>query len=356
MKRLAVFGIVVTLALFSFVACGKKAEGPGAGSAVTVDLLNLLPKSVQGVVVVDFNRAINMPFADKAIKEDKNQAKYQEFIKETGIDPQKDIHGLAFALAGQAEGMAAKQEGVAVVSLKYDKDLLLAKMRKDGDEIKEETYEGVVIYSGMKAEPGKPPASAAFLDASTALVGTDALVRQVIDVRAKKAENVLKNDALAAIIKTANKGALVWSAFAIPEEAAKKLAQSNPMMSTLEGMKAMTLFFDYKDKTYLFELKTLGGDETKNKQLADMLTGFKALGAGAAAKNPDVGELLNRIEIGSGPDFVKIGAGLPEDVLERLTKSAAQKVGGMMMKPQEGTAPEEPVEEPQEEPVEEPEG
>ncbi len=353
MKRLAVFGIVVTLALFSFVACGKKAEGPGAGSAVTVDLLNLLPKSVQGVVVVDFNRAINMPFADKAIKEDKNQAKYQEFIKETGIDPQKDIHGLAFALAGQAEGMAAKQEGVAIISLKYDKDLLLAKMKKDGDEIKEETYEGVVIYSGVKAEPGKPPASAAFLDASTALVGTDALVRQVIDVSRKKGENVLKNDALAAIIKTANKGALVWSAFAIPEEAAKKLAQSNPMMSTLEGLKAMTLFFDYKDKTYLFEIKTQGGDQAKNKQLADMLTGFKALGAGAAAKNPDVGELLNRIEISSGADFVRIGAGLPEAILERLSKSAAQKVEGMM-KPQGAAATEEPTEEPKEEPVEEP--
>jgi hypothetical protein len=354
MKRLAVFGIVASLALFSFVACGKKVEGPGAGTAVTGNLLNLLPKNVQGVIVFDFNRAINMPFADKAIKEDKNQAKYQEFIKETGIDPQKDIYGIALALAGQTEGMAAKQEGVVVVSLKYNKDLLLAKMKKDGDEIKEETYEGVVIYSGVKTEPGKPPASAAFLDASTALVGTDDMVRQVIDVSRKKGENVLKNDALAAIIKTANKGALVWSAFAIPEEATKKLAQSNPMMSALEGMKAMTLFFDYKDKTYLFEIKTQGGDETKNTQLAGMLTGFKALGAGAAAKNPDIGELLNRIEITSGADFVKIGAGLPEDILERLSKSAAKKVEGMIAPPG-GTPGETVPEEPEEAPSEEPE-
>ncbi len=347
MKRFAAFGIVVSLILISFVACGKKAEGPGAGGGAGA-LLNLLPRDSQGVVVVDFNRAINTQFADKAIKENKNQAKYQEFIKETGIDPQKDIAGLAVAIAGQAEGPAPKQEAAVVVSLKYDKNLLLAMMKKDGAEIKEETYQGVVVYSGLKAEAGKPPASAAFLDASTVVAGTDGMVRKVIDVFAKKAENIQKNDVLSAIIKTANKNALVWCAFAIPEEATKKLAQSNPMMGSLEGMKAMTLFFDYRDKTYSFEIKTQGGDPAKNKQLADMLTGFKALGAGAAAKNPDVGDLLNRIEVSSGADFVKIAAGLPEDVLERLTKSAAQKVEGMM-KPHEGTKPEEPAEEPKEE-------
>jgi hypothetical protein len=348
MKRFAAFGIVVSLILVSFLACGKKAEGPGAGAGA---LLNLLPKDSQGVVVVDFHRAVNTQFADKAIKEDKNQAKYQEFIKESGIDPQKDISGLAVAVAGQTEGMAAKQEAAVVVSLKYDKNLLLAMMKKDGAEIKEETYQGIVVYSGLKAEPGKPPASAAFLDASTVVAGTDGMVRQVIDVFAKKAESIQKNDVLAAIIKTAKRDALVWCAFAIPEEATKKLAQSNPMMSSLEGMKAMTLFFDYRDKTYSMEIRTQGGDQAKNKQLADMLTGFKALGAGAAAKNPDVGDLLNRIEVSSGADFVKIAAGLPEDVLERLTKSAAQKVEGMM-KPHEGTKPEAPAEEPKEEPKE----
>ena len=353
MKKLATFGIVISLVLFSFTACGKK-EGPQGGTADAKAALELLPKSSQGVVVVDVHRAMALPFADKAIKEDKNYQKYQEFIKETGIDPQKDISFVAVGVAGSAEGM--KQEAAVVVRMKYDKDLLLAKLKKDGKaEIKEDVYNGVTIYSGVKSEPGKPPASGAFLDASTAAFGTDAMVRQVIDVQQKRAESVLKNDALAAIIGTANKGALVWSAFAIPEEATKKLAQSNPMMSSLEGIKAMTFFFDYKDQTFLLEIKTQGGEAAKNKQLADMLTGFKALGAGAAAKNPDVGELLNRIEVSSGADFVKIAAGLPEGVLERLSKSAAQKVEGMM-KPHEGTAVEEPAEVPNEEPAEEPEG
>lgn len=356
MKRLASLGLIVTLVGISFVACGKKAGGPGAGGADA--LLNLLPKDAQGLIVVDVHRALNTAFVDKALKEDKNQAKYQEFIKETGIDPQKDIYGLAVAFAGQGEGGAMTQDGVGVFSLKYDKDLLLAKMKKDEAEIKEETYQGVTLYTGLKTEPGKPPVSAAFLDATTALAGTEAMVRKVIDVRANKGESILKNEALATAIKAANKGAIAWSAFAIPEETLKKAAQSNPMMSSLEGLKALTVFFDHKDKTFLMEVKALGGEEAKNKQLADMLTGFKALGAGAAAKNPDVGEVLNRIEVSSGGDFVRIAAGLPEEVLERLSKSAAQKVGGMMTKPQaeEEPAAEEPSEAPVEETQEEPEG
>ena len=56
MKKLTALGIVVFLALFSFAACGKKAGAwPAAGAE---DMLNLLPKDAQGVVVVDVHRAI----------------------------------------------------------------------------------------------------------------------------------------------------------------------------------------------------------------------------------------------------------------------------------------------------------
>jgi len=338
MKKLTALGIVVFLALLSFPACGKKA---GVAATGAEDMLKLLPKDAQGVVVVDIHRGITTAFADKAIREDKNYQKYQDFIKETGIDPQKDIYFLAIALAGKPGD--TKEDAAAVISLKYNKDLLLAKMKEEGSDIKEEVYNGVTLYSGIKAESGKP-AGGAFLNESTAVVGTEAMVKKVIDVYQKKAENVLKNEALAAVIKTANRNALAWSAFVFPPDAMKKLSQQNPMMSSLEGIKAFITSFDYRDKSFLLELKASGGEAAKNKQLADMLTSFKALGAGAAAKNPDVGELLNRIEISSGPDFVKINVGLSEDILQRLSKSAAQKVEGMI-KPKEEPAEKEISEE-----------
>jgi len=328
MKKWTVFGIALCLVLFAFAGCGKKGATSQAASAGAQDVLKLLPKDAQGVVVVDFHKAVTTSLVDKAIKEDKNYQKYQDFIKETGIDPQKDVSLLAMALGG-GEGEGMKQDAAVVVNLKYDKELLLAKIKKDSADIKEEVYNGVTIYGGIKEESGKP-SGGAFLDASTVVFGTDPMIKKVIDVYQKKADNIEKNEALAPVIAGARKDALVWSAFVIPAEAMAKAAQQNPMMAGLDGLKAVTMFFDYRDKTYLAEIKALGGEETKNKQLADMLTGLKAMGAGAAAKNPEVGDLLNRIEISSSADFIKISAGLPEDLLQKLSKSATQKVEGMI--------------------------
>jgi hypothetical protein len=342
MKKFATWGTIVVLIAFSLAACGKKTGAPVAGQAEAGAMLNLIPMDVQGVFVFDAHKALNTEFADKAIKSDKNYAKYQEFVKETGLDPQKDIYFLAVGIANKAG--AKEPDAVVVANLKYNKDLLLAKMKKEAkSEIKEEPYNGVTLYLASKPETGKNGAGA-FLDASNVAMGTEDMVKQVIDIYQKKADNVWKNETLAAVIKTSNTNAMVWSAFAIPPEAMQKMAQQNPMMSSLEGMKAVTMFFDFKDKALSLEIKLAGGEAAKNKQLADMMTGFKALGAGAAAKNPDVGDLLNRIEISAGADFVKINAAIPEDLLQKLTKSAAQKVEGMMA-PKAAEPKEEPAEE-----------
>jgi hypothetical protein len=126
-----------------------------------------------------------------------------------------------------------------------------------------------------------------------------------------------------------DKKAMAWVAFALPPELMKS-AEKNPMMSGFETMNAVTMSFDYKDKSLLTDIRLIGGDKDKNKLLADKITGIKALGAGFASKEPAVGDVLNRIEISSGPDFVRVSASLPEDLLQKLSKKAAKKVEGMI--------------------------
>jgi hypothetical protein len=64
--------------------------------------------------------------------------------------------------------------------------------------------------------------------------------------------------------------------------------------------------------------------------MAAALNGFKALGAGAAAKEPLLGELLNKIEISSEADHVKINASIPEELLRNLS----EKLKGEKAKPE----------------------
>ena len=318
MKKIAVIGLALVFVFLGLAACKK------AGGADKV--LSLIPKDAQGVVVFDVNKAMTTDIVDKTIKENKDYQKYQEFIKETGIDPQKDIFYIAVGLIQKkTEGGETEQQGVVVANMNYNKDVLLAKIKEKASGLKEETYEGVTVYAITEKEEGKPTYGA-FLDASNILIGNEKAVKAVIDISKKKADNVFKNADLSALIKTANKNAMLWSAFSFPPEMMKDMAAKNPMASDLADVKALLIYFDYANKSLQLEIKGLGGDADKNKKLAETLTGYKALGGMFATEKPEVGELLNKIEVSSAPDYVKIFVNIPEDLLNKLSATAQKQV------------------------------
>ncbi|MDH4198275.1 MAG: DUF3352 domain-containing protein [Candidatus Aminicenantes bacterium] len=344
MKKTAVWGLIV-LTLAGFVACGKKAS-TRAGSATAESLLNLLPKNINGVMVLDMHGIMTTESADKVLAEEKNKEKYEAFIKETGIDPKADIYYLVVGLGGQLEKGAEEMEGAFLANLRYDKDILLTKLREaaqkeDGREIKEETYNGVTLYSGLEAQAKGRTTVGAFLDESNIVLGSDAVVKSIVDIKQGRGENLARNAEMQKVIKAVNTKALVWGGFAIPPDMMKKAAASNPMLQSLESISGLVLAFDYRDKALAIEIKGLGGDADKNKNLADMLAGFKAMGGAATASNPDLGEVLNRVEIGAGADYVSISANIPQDLMDKLQKAAQQRVEGMVKPKSESEAGEE---------------
>jgi len=325
MKKFAAVGLVILFTFFSLISCAKKPAAPKAGSAKAEDMLSLLPQEARGVIVIDLQRIMKTEAVDKAINENKDYQKYQQFIQEIGIDPQKDVYFFVVGMTGQVGGQKA-QEGVALINLKYNKDLILAKVKKEGGELTEAESNGIKIYRVVP--PGKEkPLSGVFLDDSNIIVGTDAAVKKVIDVTQKKAENIWKNQELSALLKGANKAAMVWGAFEVPPEAMQGAASQNPMLGTFADIKSVLLSFDYQDKSLLAEIKAMCPNEEKNKQMANALNGFKALGAGAASKEPLVGELLNKIEISSAPDHVKISANIPEELIKSLSEKMKVQKG-----------------------------
>jgi len=365
MKKFATIGIVVAFVFLSFVACGHKAGAPAAGSAKAEDMLSMFPKEARGLLVVDVHRAMQTEPAQKMIADKDSGPKYQDFIKETGIDPQKDVYFLAGALMGDMQ--QAKPDGALIINARYNKDALLAKIKEKGGELKESVYEGLTVYEikepakspAMEKEGGQEkektegqepaekeaqesqpetmqaantPAYGAFLSDSNIVVGSEAGVKAVIDVLKNKKENVFKNPELSDLIKQSKQDAMVWAVVAIPAEAAKKMAQQNPMLSSLEGIRSVLFSFDYRDKAVEAELKALNKDEQKNKQIADLLTGLKAMGGMASSQKPEVGELMNKIIITSGPDFVSVSANIPEELINKLSESAKKVIPEMEKK------------------------
>ncbi|MDW7759031.1 MAG: DUF3352 domain-containing protein [Acidobacteriota bacterium] len=326
MKKSILIALVVFLAFTGPIAC-KKAVGPEAGPARAEALLNLLPRESQGVVVADIHRGMALDVVRKALIEDDAADKYAEFVAMTGIDPKEDIFALAFAVMGPLS--ADDMEGAAVIDMRFDRDKILSKLREEVAELRETSYEGIALYSWTEKEGDGKPAFGAILDENHIVIGSESGVKSVIDVSRKKAESLSKNAELTAVIKTVNKNALLWSAFLIPAEAMEDATEGNPMLASLEGIKSLSLHFDYQNKAMNAEIKAMGGTADQNRQLADMLGGFKAMiGMGASAE-PGIPELLNAIEISSGADFIRIAAAIPDELMDKLSKSAQEKVGAL---------------------------
>ena len=323
MKKSTLTGIFLILVLGFFPFCTKKSAAPETGSAKLEDMLKLIPMDVQAVFAVDLHKAMSTEFVDKSLKEEKNYEEYQKFIKETGIDPKQDIFFLVAALTKGVSG--EKQKGVVLLNMKYDKDLILNKIREDKGGITEEDYNGITIY---KVEEEKDDNTGAFLDSSNVVFGSEKEVKAVIDVFQKKGENVFKNPELAALIDQSNKSALFWGAIIIPPDTMKQAATQNPMLSSLESVKSATIFFDYQNKTLEAEIKIMSPDEAQNQKVVELLNGFKAMGSMAAAKDPNVGELLEKIKISSAPDHVKIYAKIPESLIDKLQKEKKKEETG----------------------------
>jgi len=319
MKKLAVYGLACGLILTALAGCTKIGP-PVAGSAKAEQMLTLLPKDTSGVIIIDIHRAMNLDIVVKALKENARAEMLQKFIQKSGIDPQKDVFFLAIGIRGSGEA----RSGVGIVNLKYAKDALLAKLKDNEAKFGETVYEGVPTIS-VEEEDGGKPMLGAFLDASNIAIGPEADVKAVIDGM-KKGESAVANAELMAQIKGATKTALAWGVFAFKPEEIKKMIESAPMLGSLASLKGVLLGFDYKNKILDAEFKIITADAGKNKEIADMLNGFRAMGSLAAGEKPEIGELMNKIEITSGADNVRIHAALPEQLLDKLGKMAETEI------------------------------
>ncbi len=338
MKKTAFVGVLLILS-FLVISCGSD-KAPVAGSATPESMLGLLPSNVQNVFVVDVRKAMSTDAAKKALEDEEMNKHYQEFVEKSGVDFKNDVYYFVLGIAGGPEFDAQKQglnvqNGAVLVNLKYDKENLLALLKENAKDLKEEDYNGVTLYSGSAPTEamGAPPQGAgAFLDASNIVLGDEASVREVIDIYQKKSESILTNKAMTEIFKAVDTSALFWGAFSIPANTVNELGAGNPMLQLFEGVTALTLSFDYELEGLTAVIQALGGTQEQNDKMKDAMNGLLALAGGMTGSLPAVGALLETIEITSAADRVKISALVPSELIEELQQAAKAKAGEILEK------------------------
>jgi len=334
MRKTILFGLILIIATIGFISCEKKAAFPVAGSATAENMLTLIPSDVKGVVSIDLHRVMETELVRKMIEEQEGFQEIQKFTEKTGIDPQKDIYYVTIGITGGFDQKSA--EGVGIINLKYDKEGLLALLQEEAGDMTVSEYEGFTLYmveedmddkyeeDDLELEEGEEKGDDGeeiyftFLDASNIAAGSEVEVKKVLDVFQKKADNVLKNEELKPLLARVNKNAMFWSTFQLPPELMDEAASENPMLSNLKGLNSLALYFDYKNKNIIAEILVLSDDEEQNKETEDFLNGIKGLGGMVSGEKPEIGELINKIEISSGADYVKVYASVPEELINSI--------------------------------------
>ncbi len=338
MKKTLSFGL--TLVLFAAYAACTPSAAVKSGAAAGEALVRMLPGSTTGVMAIDVKRLMESEATQKALQDPEAKAKYDEFVMKSGIDPLKDIAYLGLGLGGSLPGGVAGMDGAVIVNLKYDQAKLQGLIKEKAPQAKETLYNGVTVYSDIEGPDSKSKTQAAFLDASHIVFGSEKGIKGIIDVAQKKADPLAKNPGMSAILKKVDKSGIAWGAFAVPPELIKKGVDASPQFKVLEGVTALTLAFDDRPSGVIADIRALGGTKDQNANLAQALTGFKAMGAMFAAEEPALNELLNGITISSGEDYTSLAISVSHEVMEKLGQMAQSKAGDFMKPKKDEPAPE----------------
>ncbi|MCJ7680186.1 MAG: DUF3352 domain-containing protein [Candidatus Aminicenantes bacterium] len=323
-KTTTVFTVFI-IALFFMVSCGPTGPSTKSGAASADDMMKMLPHDMQGVVFININKAMGTGLAKKALAKAAEDEDFKMFITASGIDLEKDVYMAAIGIQGDMGGK--ETPGAGIINLKYNPESMLimikAKAQEEETTFQEKDYEGYKIYS-MESE--KDDGSFVFFDSSTIIAGNEAVVMACLDVAKKTKDNLTTNKELMDLTKRANKKAMLWGAFLIPAGATDSMAEENPMLGGLKGVNAAALSFDFANANITAEIKVISTDSAQIQQIANFLTGIKGFGAAMAGESPELGEILNKIQITSGTDEVTISAVIPEELINTMiAKEEAKK-------------------------------
>jgi hypothetical protein len=329
--------LVLALVMFALVlvpACKKKAPGQMNSEA----MLAMVPEGPVMLMAFNFQQFAALDFFDKTIKQDwQKNAKagkafkdYQDFVQKTGIDLQKDVYSVVGAVYGNFD--SENPEAVGIVNLKYDPDKLLAVFKANQLITAEEKYGDRTLYT-LKNEDAKKDMRLAFLNKSNIAIGSPLQVKKAIDLSLKNGNSVLKTAGLMKYVDKMNKNAMFWLTIGTIPEKMKSAPAGGMIPLDLSKAEAFTAFVDYKKKTFSGELRLISQNEAGNKQIADMLNGLKSLGAMGASKEPELGQLLNSIQLSSAADHVKLTFSLSEELMNKLGAKAKDKANAKVMAP-----------------------
>jgi hypothetical protein len=316
--RYFIVGSLLTLAIglgIGLVAYSVGLSTSAFTQAGGPDELQFVPSNAALVAYADVREIMLSELRQKVrstvpMKEDGQQ----EFQSHTGINIETDIDHVVAAVVPDGTQTGHMPGSVMVLARgTFDQVKIEALMREHG--ARAEDYKGSRLVVGDTPD-GKTSVSLAFLEPGLVAVGSSALIRGAVDLKAG-GSSIATNDEMMGLIHGIESG----NAWAVGRFDALTSRASLPA-DVASQLPSITLFSASAliDSGIRGTLRAESRDEEAANSLRDVIRGFLALGKLQASNHPEAAAVLQSLDLGGTGKTVSLSFDLPGSALDALSQ------------------------------------
>lgn len=291
------------MGLLALCACFYSCQKPANSTAVRVDpaLATMVPADTAVLVGAKLDKLRETQVYQKYFAQ-MSFPRLDDFAKQTGLDPRKDVWELLFASDG-------KQSGVLMARGKFPTSELEPKLQQQGAT--RTPYKTYNLY-------GDERNAAFFMNASTALAGSTPILKAIIDNRDRPGSGIPA--ALEPQLKAIPGDAQFWAVFSgtmmnVPFAGDSNLGNLNQIIHAIETGR----FSADLRKGFLFQANGNCSTDADAKKIHDLLKGLVGMGRLSTPENqPDMLKVYDAIDVKQDGRTVNVAADVPPEIVDKF--------------------------------------
>lgn len=337
-KKKYVFVLFLTLILS--VACAGE-QGPREAainlsnqptSSKTADYLSLMPAETNILFYANLSSLKQTPFGEAIseriedeIREEREDREYREFVRETGLDPQRDIYEVMFG----GNGLKRHDDmGGAIIRGKFNEKRIVNYLKEERHHrFRERAYRGHRIYLLLDYHHDDDDNEFTFLSSETVAFGDREWLKDVIDLSEDDGKNVKGNAVMTQFLNEIPNKDQLWGIMNLDEitgDWAGEIRERGSAFKgteSIENMKSLIFHSEVDKKAKLYVMGNFATAE-EAELLAEMLNGFKAMAKLMVSDDKETIDMLNDIKIRSNGSVLRITTTVDKDIIDKMEEKS----------------------------------
>jgi len=305
------------------------------GSALMAqDLMKLIPSEADFVFQVNIQKFVSNPDVKKSLMENlekspEQKKAFDEFVANTGFNPMENLTQMVIFTSGKIDPKAPSQNAGAIMAGTFNPSRIFEAIKKDPNAGKDVEITKIDGFDAIVPKD-KKDGFGIFLDDKTAVLGTEAGVLAVKDVKKGTNKGAASRPDFFAILQKLDINASVSGAGLIPADLKEKV-KANPQAAPLASLNYFFFAFNHGE-TIEFNFN---GEVDKKENVETVMTslnGFLAMLKMITGQAPEVGEILNMVKLTAKETTVQIALSVPKAKLDEIKVKMEQRIKEMKEK------------------------